>query len=357
MRIVSTSYSNTPEYTNPVAWLKRISFYTGILEELAKDHEVTSIERIRYRGRLSQNGVDYRFIDLRKKTVLFPFEMHRMIRRIQPDVVLVNGFIFPLQIIQLRLKLGLRPKIIVLHRAEKPFSGLKGKLQQLADRCVDGYLFSSREGAGQWIRNGIISSASKIHQVVQASSRFRPLAEKNGGDTTPRFLWVGRLEKNKDPLTVVKAFICFLQTHPDVSLFMIFQTEELLETVRQMTMSFPSIQLIGKVEHQQLSSWYQSADFIVSGSHYEGGGTVISEAMSCGCIPVITDIPSFRAITGYGKCGLLYEAGNELALVEKLEEAVRMDRASEREKVLKQFGEELSFPAIAGKISFMIKNQ
>ena len=72
MKIVSTSYSNTPEYTEPVAWLKRIRFYTGILEALAKDHEVTSIERIRYEGSLQQNKVHYHFINLRKKKGIVP---------------------------------------------------------------------------------------------------------------------------------------------------------------------------------------------------------------------------------------------------------------------------------------------
>ena len=37
-----------------------------------------------------------------------------------PDAALVNRFIFPLQIIQLRPAPGKKAKIIVLHRAEKP---------------------------------------------------------------------------------------------------------------------------------------------------------------------------------------------------------------------------------------------
>ena len=88
MRIVSTSYSKTPDYSDPVEWLKRISFYTGFLEELAKEHEVISIERINYEGRLTQNSVDYYFMNLPKKVVRFPMRMHRFIKEWKPDVVL-----------------------------------------------------------------------------------------------------------------------------------------------------------------------------------------------------------------------------------------------------------------------------
>ena len=54
MKIVSTSYINTAGYTDPEKWLDRISFYTGLLEELAKHYEVESIEQINYSGRLKK---------------------------------------------------------------------------------------------------------------------------------------------------------------------------------------------------------------------------------------------------------------------------------------------------------------
>ncbi|HEY6062361.1 MAG TPA: hypothetical protein VIV35_02060, partial [Chitinophagaceae bacterium] len=142
MKIVSTSYSKTTEFTDPQKWLERIGFYSGILEELGRRHEVTGIERINYEGSYQQNNVSYYFIRLKKKKVYFPWRMHRLVKKLKPAVVLVNGFIFPFQIIQLRLKLGKAVKIIVLHRAEKPFKGLKKYLQKLADRCVDAYLFA-----------------------------------------------------------------------------------------------------------------------------------------------------------------------------------------------------------------------
>ncbi|MBD0375211.1 MAG: glycosyltransferase family 4 protein [Flavisolibacter sp.] len=361
MRIVSTSYSKTEEYSDPQNWLKRISFYTGILEELTKQHKVYSIERINYKGKYQQNGVDYYFIQLTNKVIRFPWKMHRLIKKLQPDVVLVNGFIFPLQIIQLRLTLGKQVKIIVLHRAEKPFSHFKKWLQALADKCVEAYLFTAAEFGKEWAERGIIRNQNKIHEVIQSSSFFRPESKqaarsKLGIDGAPIYLWVGRLEKNKDPLTVVKAFIRFHSVHSGARLYMIYQTNELLEEVKALINTnnqiSEAIRLVGKVPHDALQSWYSGADFIVSGSHYEGSGIAVSEAMSCGCIPVVTDIISFRKMAD--TCGLFYKRGDENALVNVLEHTLALDIEKERKKVLDEFQKELSFAAIAKKINHII---
>ena len=355
MKIVSTSYSSTPEFTDPKQWLERISFYTGILDELSKQHEVISIERINYEGSYQQNGAEYRFIKQKRKIDRFPRQAHHFIKKLKPDIVLVNGFIFPLQIIQLRMTLGRATKIIVLHRAEKPFKGLKKYLQRIADRCVDAYFFSSAELGKEWIEKGIIKNKQKIHEVMQASSIFSPTDKAIARSKLsvlglPVFLWVGRLEANKDPLTVLKGFIQFLNHQPASVLYMIYQSEELIDEVKKITGKSENIKLIGNVSHKELQNWYNSADFIISGSHYEGSGIAVCEAMSCGCIPVVTNIDSFRSITGRGKCGLLYEPGNVDDLLAALLKTNQIDIEKERINVLQQFKEELSFEAIKKKI-------
>jgi len=182
----------------------------------------------------------------------------------------------------------------------------------------------------------------------------RTLLSVNG---SPVYLWVGRLNDNKDPLAVVKGFKNFLAQQPSAKLYMIYHTEELLGEVKKLIADSNGIKLIGKVEHNQLQNWYNAADFIVSGSHYEGGGIAICEAMSCGCIPVLTNIVSFRKMTGSGKCGLLYQAGNDEELLAALLNTKNMDIEKEKANVLQQFREELSFEAIAGKIDRVINSQ
>lgn len=363
MRIVSTSYCKTEEFDKPEKWLEKISFYSGILDELARNHQVFSIERINYEGEFYQNNVHYFFIRLKKQKVYFPFRMHRLIKELKPDVVLVNGFIFPLQIIQLRLKLGNKVKIIVLHRAEQPYKGFRKYFQWLADKCVDHYFFISSEFGEKWIQHGIISNSNKIKEVVQASSSFQAIDKTKARESLsiaagPVFLWVGRLDANKDPLTVVRAFTRFLSVEPSARLYMIFHEEKILPQVSNMIAADSkcreAISLVGKVPHQQLPQWYSSADYFISGSHYEGSGVAAIEAISCGCIPVLTNIISFRKITGAGKCGLLFEAGDEKSLLEALLQTQQFDFESERKKALHRFQNEFSFEAIARKVNDVI---
>ena len=363
MRIVTTSYSRTKEFDNPESWLERINFYTGILEELAKRHEVISIERIDYEGKLQQNGVQYHFINLKKRIVLFPRRMHLFIKKQHPEVVLVHSSDFPLQVIQLGWTVGKKAKIIVQNHAEKPASGIKKFFQRIADRYISAYLFTSAEMGMEWVEKRIIRSSEKIVEVMEVSSPFYA-TDKKVGDVIPKasnasvFLWVARLNANKDPLTVIKAFINFLSFQPLAKLYMIYQTEELLLQMKKLINSNDkakeNIKLVGQIPHQKLQDWYDSADFFISGSHFESGGVAVCEAMSCGCIPIVTDILSFRKMTGPGKCGLLFEPANYMALLEALLQTQKMDLAKERDKVLQQFKKELSFEAIAGKINGLI---
>lgn len=361
MKIISVGYIKTAEFDNPHDWLKRISFYTGILEELAKHHEVISIERINYKGVYQQKGVTYYFMRLKRKVVLFPWRMHRFIKKQNPDVVLVHGFIFPLQIIQLGWVLGKKVKIIVQNHAEKPSSGIRKFLQRVADRYIKVYLFTSAEMGMEWVEKGIIGSKEKIAEVMEVSAAFSALEKRIDKTSTPGspvFLWVGRLNANKDPQTVVKAFIKFLSFQPSAKLYMIYQTEELLQQVREMIHSNDkageAIQLIGQIPNQQLQEWYFKADFFISGSHYESGGVALCEAMSCGCIPIVTGIPSFRRMSGSGNGALFFEPGNEKELLAALVKTMEMDIERSKTKVLEQFRKELSFEAIANKINSII---
>ena len=363
MKIVSTSYTNTVEFTDPVAWLQRINFYTGILEALALNCQVESIEQINYSGVLESNGVKYHFLNFKKPTLYFPRLLHRYIKKLQPDIVFINGFIFPLQIIQLRLKLGRAVKIIVINHAEKPDTGIRKFLQHQADRFVDTYFFTASEMGLAWVQQGIIAHAGKIAEVMEASSVFGIMDKENaisrtGATGKPVFLWVGRLDANKDPITVIKAFAIFIQEQPAAKLYMIYHTAVLIDEIKTLCKKDETLAnaviMVGKVPHNEMQYWYNSADFIVAASHYEGSGVAVCEAMSCGCIPLLTNIPSFNKMTGPGKCGLLYEAGNDSELLKLLLQTTVLNIENERIKTLQQFKAELSFEAIAKKINQVI---
>ena len=359
MKFVFVSYNYSADINTPEDWINRINFYVGSLEYLSKTNTVIRVDQINYEGNFIHNGVQYFCVKSTKKKNYFPRKLNRFVRSLAPDVVVVSSFLFPLQVIQLRLCLGKKIKVIVQHHAEKPYLGIKKLIQRQASRFIDAYIFASYEIGADWVKRGNLINEKKIHEIVGGTSVFYPIEkiiakQKTGVEGSVVFLWAGRFNANKDPLTVVKAFLKFVAIQPGVKLYMIYQTMELLNDVKALIAenknSKDSIILIGPVQHSEMLYWLNSADFLVSGSHYEGSGTVVCEAMSCGCIPVVTDIPSFNAIAANGQFGLLYEAGNENALLSALRQTELIDLEDMRNKVLKHFKDELSFEAIARKI-------
>ena len=59
-----------------------------------------------------------------------------------------------------------------------------------------------------------------------------------------------------------------------------------------------------------MEDFLNSSDFLLQSSLREVAGYSVLEAMSCGVIPVVTDIPSFRAMTDDGRCGILFPTEN-----------------------------------------------
>jgi len=361
MRYVSLNYNYSPDFTTSQSWLDRVKAYNGILTSLARQHEVISIKQIGYNGVCLHEGVEHHFTDFEKKT-WFPVRLNKFISDLQPDIVVVQGLHKPLQVVLLRLLLNKKVKIIAHHHAERPFTGIKKYAQRLADKFINAYLFASRDMGLDWVKRGNLASAQKIHEVMEVSSVFYPVDKnvalsKTNASGNLVFLWVGRLNENKDPLTVLKAFLRYIDHEPSARLYMIYHTDELLPQINHLLSGHRnknSVKLIGRVPNSELLYWYNSADFILSGSHYEGSGTAVCEAMSCGCIPVITDIFSFRMITDNGQCGFLYEPGNEDALLAVLLNTPQLNRQQKRAKCLEYFRSNLSFDAIARRIDQIV---
>jgi glycosyltransferase involved in cell wall biosynthesis len=359
MNFISITYTQKPDFDQPLAWLHRVRAYIGILEALSQSYSVISIDRINYQGDLFRNGVQHHFPDFGEGRFSAALKLNRRAGRMMPDIVLVQGMIFPLQVILLRIQLGRKVKILVQNHAERPGRRHHRLLQTIADLFIDAYLFTAKEMGADWVRKHIIRRPEKIRQVMEASSVFSPGDSRTartrlGVTGDPVFLWVGRLNDNKDPLTVVKAFLSFADRHSTARLYMLFHSRELQPDIEDLLDATPGgrekIVLVGEKTHTEMEEWYHAADYIISGSHYEGSGIAVCEAMSCGCIPVLTDILSFRMMTGDGACGILYPAGNAGALALALEQITAENTTIERQRVLQQFRKELSFGAIADRI-------
>ena len=360
MTIVFVSYHYSADIHSPAQWLQRLQYYVGWLECLAQQHTIIRVDQINYEGHFTHNGVQYFCVTNDKAKNYFPSKLHALVKQLQPDVVVVGGFHFPLQVILLRRALGKKAAIIIQHHAEKPFKGLKKYMQQFASCKANVFLFAAAETGLQWVQKGNLHNAKKVRQLMEVSSTFYPVEkqtakEKTAVAGTPVYLWVGRLNENKDPLTAVKAFLKFATLHPQARLYMVYQTDELLFDIQKLLANHPAnnaVLLLGQVQHDDLLYWFNSADYYLSASFYEGSGTALCEAMSCGCIPIVTNIPSFKTICG--GCGLLYQPGSEEQLLAALLKSTTLTQEKEKTKCIQQFKAALSFDAIAKKMNDII---
>jgi glycosyltransferase involved in cell wall biosynthesis len=100
----------------------------------------------------------------------------------------------------------------------------------------------------------------------------------------------------------------------------------------------------------------RAADMFVLGSHREGSGYSLIEALACGLPPVVTDIPSFRALTGGGAVGRLWPCDDPPALCEALRSVAGASGPAARAGVRAHFDRELSFAALGKKLVAMYED-
>jgi len=145
----------------------------GFLNFIKEHLNVTLVYHIGCEEKLEKDGVRYIFFKNKTSFKHIPFKTLRYIKNETPDVVLVEGLVFPIHIITIRFLLGKKVKIVVQHHGEKPFApGIKMSLQKLANKYIDAYIFTSLGNAEPWLKNGIINTMDKCHEVLEASTHF-----------------------------------------------------------------------------------------------------------------------------------------------------------------------------------------
>lgn len=324
---------------------------------------VTVVQRFRHDETVAADGVTYHLVHdvLPPKLSRWqiPLRFHREVAALASSgssVVHFNGLLFPLQLRALRRVLPRDTAVVAQHHAEKPWRGVLRRVQSSGLRAADAFLFAAREAAAPWRSASLIHRRQRVFEVMEGSTHFRrgersASRARTGLHGDPVVLWVGRLNANKDPLTVLEGWECALSAVPGARLYMVFSEDALLPEVRARIERSPalrsSVSLLGTVPHADMEDVYNSSDYFVSGSHYEGSGYALAEAMACGVIPVVTDIPAFRAMTRDGALGACWKAGDAEAFASAFVRVWRERSGDQSLGVVRHFADRLSYPAIA----------
>jgi glycosyltransferase involved in cell wall biosynthesis len=228
--------------------------------------------------------------------------------------------------------------------------------QRQVFKGVSGLMFSAQSFADAWQTSGVIDRRAVIAILPEVSSPFSgiPKAEARRQlsiDGGPVFAWSGRLHPIKDPLTALKGFSRIIRKLPDARFLMAYLDAPLLAGVEQCLRASVAlgarVTLLGRLPHEQIEVLFSAADCFVQSSLREFGGNSLVEALSCGAIPLVTDIPSFRTLTNNIGPAKLFACGDAIAMAAALDEIdmTRLEQLSARVRV--SFNRYLSYSALA----------
>jgi glycosyltransferase involved in cell wall biosynthesis len=123
---------------------------------------------------------------------------------------------------------------------------------------------------------------------------------------------------------------------PEIPFLIIGVEKELLDGIG---LKVPyNVNLLPKMSQEELRSYYQKSAVFCQPSRSEGMPNTLCEAMSCGCIPVGTDVDGIP--TAIGDTGLIVPLGNISELVSALKKTIEMDTKigeKARERIISKF--------------------
>jgi glycosyltransferase involved in cell wall biosynthesis len=279
------------------------------------------------------------------------------LRDLAPDVIHVHGLGFPREVVGLR-RLAPRTPILLQDHADRAPRLFRRAAWRRGIAAASGISFCASAQAEPFRRAGVLGSETRIFEIPESTSAFVPGDQAAARAATglygdPAVLWVGHLDANKDPLTVLEGVSAAARDLPGLQLWCCHATAPLLPAV-QVHIAGDSrlrdrVHLLGRVPHEQIELLMRAADLFVLGSHREGSSFSLIEALATGLAPVVTDIPSSRALTGDGRAGALWPCGDPRALGEALRSVTATLGPHTRLAMRAHFDAQLSSAAIGRK--------
>ena len=200
----------------------------------------------------------------------------------------------------------------------------------------------------------------RVFEIPASTSSFTPGDQAAARKTTgiygdPAILWVGHLNANKDPLTVLDGVSKALRELPDLQLWCCYASAPLLSAVQARLKSDSALRdhvhLRGRVPHDEIEQFMRAADVFVLGSHREGCNFSVMESLATGLAPVVTDIASMQALTSAGRIGELWTCGDSDSCADALLRAAGRPAHETRIEARRYFDDHLSSRAIGRRFA------
>jgi len=367
LHAVQISFFSDPQGRSPAQLLDALPTLVDVAEAPCRSGiRVSVVCASAHSQCLTRGGVRYHFLPFGRgqRSILKNAALGALLRDLGPDVLHVHGLGFPRDVLSLA-SLASGVPIILQDHANRPPRLWRRASWRREMSLAAGIAFCASDQARPFAAAGLLDSATCLYEIPESTSRFSPGDKQQarrvtGVDGDPAILWVGHLDANKDPLTVLKGISAAARELPRLRLFCCFGTAPLLGDVLDLIATDPQLEgrvrLLGRVPHEHIEQLMRAADLFVLGSHREGSGYSLIEALACGLSPVVTDIPSFRSLTGAGAVGKLWACDDPLALCAAIRTVEARTEPGTRAAVRAHFDRELSFDSLGRKLAAMYED-
>ena len=163
-------------------------------------------------------------------------------------------------------------------------------LRRILGRYADAIIANSEKGRDYWARVRPHGTLHVVSNIVHVAS--------SGGGIAPsgRVATIGRLEPQKNPMTVIRAFCRLASGRPDLDFVVIGQGSQREALEDEARSSGADISFLGF--RSDVDRQIAEAGVLVSMSHHEGLPNVMLESVAGDRLVVASDIPEHRALLG-----------------------------------------------------------
>jgi glycosyltransferase involved in cell wall biosynthesis len=361
VRVVQISFVTDPARRVPEELLEAWPSLVDVAEAAAcNGARVSVVQAYAQTYTVTRNGISYHFTPFgRGVSRLVSLDpLRHLLQRLAPQVLHVHGLDFARDVLELATLTPCVP-ILLQDHASRPPRPWRRRLWRRGFAAASGVSFCSLEQARPFADAGLFHRRMRVFEIPECPSRFTSGEQAAARSVTglagdPCLLWVGHLDRNKDPLTVLEGVSEAVKLLPDLQLWCCFGIAPLLPMVEARIRGDPRlgdrVHLLGRVPHAHIEQLMRAADIFVLGSHQEGSGYSLIEALACGLPPVVSDIPSFRSLTGGGNVGALWPCDDAQRFAAALVSVAVRPRFALRAAVRAHFERELSFEAVGRKL-------